>query len=150
MEHSFPLSIGQGGFSLPSDIDCFWNASIDWPSVFAIALSSLFLNSTCNDRQQFAHCVQSMRAKYFWLKVLTRPSMSSGAYCFSQDRNSQFSSSRSCESCCILDRSISIFGTLTYFCSFVAASCREPSPNTQAIISGLLGDEDIITNQRAQ
>src|SRR6266550_6896701 len=70
MEQSFPLSIGQGGFTLPSDIDCFWNASIDWPSVFAIKGSSLFLNSTCNDRQQFAHCVQSMRAKYFWLKVL--------------------------------------------------------------------------------
>src|SRR6266550_6406961 len=125
MEQSFPLSIGQGGFTLPSDIDCFWNASIDWPSVFAIKGSSLFLNSTCNDRQQFAHCVQSMRAKYFWLKVLTMPSTSSGAYCFSHDRNSQFSLSCSCESCWIRDRSISIFGTLSCFCSFIVASCRE-------------------------
>src|SRR5580700_714395 len=119
MEHNFPLSIGQGGFTLPSDIYCFWNASIDCPSVFAIACSSVFLNSTCNDRQQFAHCVQSIRAKYFWLKILTRLSMSSGACCFSHERNSQFSSSRSCESCWILDRSISIFGTVTCFCSFI-------------------------------
>ena len=52
------------------------------------------LNSTWNDRQQFPHCVQSMRAKYFRLKLLTRTSMSSGAYCFSHDRNSQFSWSR--------------------------------------------------------
>jgi eukaryotic-like serine/threonine-protein kinase len=32
MEHSFPLSNGQGGFTLPSDIHCFWNVSIDWPT----------------------------------------------------------------------------------------------------------------------
>ncbi len=36
MEQRFPFSIGQGGFTLPSDIDCFWNVSIDWPSVLAI------------------------------------------------------------------------------------------------------------------
>src|SRR5260221_4330041 len=52
----------------------------------------------CKDRQQFAHCVQSIRAKYFWLKALTTPSTSSGACCFSHDRNSQFSSLRSRES----------------------------------------------------
>src|ERR1700683_3730181 len=114
MEHSFPLSIGHGGFTVPSDIDCLWNSSIDWPSVFAIERSSLFLNSTCSDWQQFAHCVQSMRAKYFWLKVLTRPSMLAGAYCFSHDRNFQFSSSCSCESCWILERSVSV-GTLARF-----------------------------------
>src|ERR1700684_3205907 len=128
MEHSFPLSIGQGGFTVPSDIDCLWNSSIDWPSVFAIERSSLFLNSTCSDWQQFAHCVQSMRAKYFWLKVLTRPSMSSGAYSFSHDRNFQFSSSCSCESCWILERSISIVGILACFCSFIPASCGQPNP----------------------
>jgi hypothetical protein len=34
MEHSFPLSIGQSGFTLPSDIYFFWKVSIEWPSVF--------------------------------------------------------------------------------------------------------------------
>ena len=69
--------------------------------------SSVFLSSTGNDRQQFAHCVQSIRVKYFWLNALTMPSMLSGAFCLSQERNSQFSSSCSCESCWILDRSVS-------------------------------------------
>src|SRR6266481_3314757 len=99
MEQSFPFSIGHGGFTMPSDINCFSNAFIDCPSVFAIVQSSLFLNSVCNDRQQFAHWVQSIRAKYFWLSALTMPSMLSGAFCFSHDRNSQFSLSCSCESC---------------------------------------------------
>src|SRR6202050_1914331 len=40
----------------------------------------------------------------------------------------QFSSSCSCESCWILERSISIVGTLTCFCSFIPASCRQPNP----------------------
>src|SRR6266480_1163251 len=38
------------------------------------------------------------------------PSMLSGAFCLSQDRNSQFSSSCSCESRWILNRSVSISG----------------------------------------
>src|SRR6516225_947616 len=103
MEQSFPSSIGHGGFTLPSDINCFSKEPIDCPRVPAIVRSSLSLNSACSDRQQFAHCLQSIRAKYFWLSALTRPSMLSGAFCFSQDRKSQFSSSRSSESCWILD-----------------------------------------------
>jgi hypothetical protein len=76
----------------------------------------------CKDRQQFAHCLQSIRAKYFWLKAFTTPSISSGACCFSHDRNSQFSSSRSRESCWILDRSVSIVGTATRFFRIIPAS----------------------------
>ena len=127
MAHRFPLSIGQGGFTVSSDIDFFRNSSIDWPSVFAIVRSSLSLNSTCKDRQQFAHWVQSMRAKYFRLNVLTRLSMLRGACCFNHDRNSQFSSSCSCESCWILDRSISVFITLRCFRGGILTSRRLPA-----------------------
>src|SRR5437764_15427744 len=43
--------------------------------------------------------------------------MLSGAFCFSHERNSQFSSSCSCERCWILDRSVSISCALSCFCS---------------------------------
>src|SRR6266436_3691345 len=88
----------------------------------------------CNDRQQFAHCVQSIWAKYFWLKALTTPSISSGACCFSHDRNSQFSSSRSRESCWILARSVSIAGTATRFFRLIPASRSKAAQHLSNII----------------
>src|SRR5258708_7397426 len=88
----------------------------------------------CKERQQFAHCVQSIRAKYFWLKALTTPSILSGACCFSHDRNSQFSSSRSRESCWILDRSVSIAGTATRFFRLIPASRSKAAQHLSNII----------------
>src|SRR5882762_975000 len=52
------------------------------------------------------------------------PSISSGAFCFSHERNSQFSSSCSRERLWILDRSVSISGLLSSvrFDGFIPAS----------------------------
>ncbi len=70
-----------------------------------------------------------LNAKYFWPRALKKSSMSSGACYFSQDRNSQFSLSSSCESWRIFDRSILTFLTVIYFfCSFILpVSKRNPA-----------------------
>ena len=69
--------------------------------------------------------------------------MLSAALCCSHDRNSQFSSSCSSESCRILDRSVSISGTVIFFRFGVFHfQPREPvvdscTGTAQVIVSGL-------------
>src|ERR1700730_4140266 len=75
------------------------------------------------------------------------PSISSGAYCFSHERNSQFSSSCSRERPWILDRSVSISGLLSsvLFGGFIPASLGMVPllpTSTREIVAGLVSSAE--------
>src|ERR1700724_2941936 len=79
------------------------------------------------------------------------PSISSGAYCFSHERNSQFSSSCSRERPWILDRSVSISGLLSsvLFDGFIPASLGMVPllpTTTREIVAGLGYNENGFPN----